>query len=119
MRSLQNFPDHEASPKVVNKHGIHWNVEKLVKNSIEIIVRQRLIAPRRMILQTWQYAKLKKGLRLFLCSPALDEKWWADSGERFCSVRNVQDLLSDRKNSVRTAIWRTFQWANCIFRIEH
>ena len=32
-----------------------------------------------------------------LLQSGLDEKWWADSMECYCFLRNVQDLLSDGK----------------------
>ena len=37
----------------------------------------------------------------------LDEKWWTDSVECYCYLRNIQDLLSDG------AIWRTSNTVWC------
>ena len=44
-----------------------------------------------------------------------DGKWWADSMECSCCLRNVQDRWSDTS---RTAIWKTVQWANNSFSID-
>ena len=35
-----------------------------------------------------------KGHLRYCCK---DEKWWADSMECYCYLRNIQDLLSDGK----------------------
>ena len=43
-------------------------------------------------------------------------KWWADSVECYCYLRDVQDLLSDLKH-LKTAIRRTFQCLRNSFRI--
>ena len=45
-----------------------------------------------------QYAELiKEGTSAVLLQSGLDEKWWADSMECYCYLRNIQDLLSDGK----------------------
>ena len=36
-------------------------------------------------------------LSAILLQSGLDERWWSDSLERYCSLRNVQDLLADGK----------------------
>ena len=42
-------------------------------------------------------ATIKEGTSAVLLQSGLDKKWWADSMECFCYLRNVQDLLSDGK----------------------
>ena len=39
----------------------------------------------------------KEGTSAVLLQSGLDEKWWADSMECYCYLRNVQDLLADGK----------------------
>ena len=39
--------------------------------------------------------RVKKGTSSVLLQSGLDERWWADSVECFCYLRNVQDLLAD------------------------
>ena len=39
----------------------------------------------------------KEGTSAVLLQSGLDEKWWADSMECYCYLRNVQDLLGDGK----------------------
>ena len=39
--------------------------------------------------------RVKEGTSAVLLQSGLDEKWWADSMECYCYLRNIQDLLSD------------------------
>ena len=41
--------------------------------------------------------RVKEGTSAVLLQSGLDENWWADSMECFSYLRNIQDLLSDRK----------------------
>ena len=41
--------------------------------------------------------RVREGTSAVLLQSGLDEKWWADSMECCCYLRNVQDLLADRK----------------------
>ena len=41
--------------------------------------------------------RVKEGTSAVLLQSGLDEKWWADSMECCCYLRNIQDLLSDGK----------------------
>ena len=41
--------------------------------------------------------RVKEGTSALLLQSGLDEKWWTDSSECKCSLRNVQDLLADGK----------------------
>ena len=41
--------------------------------------------------------RVKEGTSAVLLQSGLDEKWWADSIECFCYLRNIRDLLSDGK----------------------
>ena len=38
---------------------------------------------------------MKEGTSAVLLQSGLDEKWWADSMDCYCYLRNIQDLLSD------------------------
>ena len=40
---------------------------------------------------------IKAGTSAVLLQSSLDEKWWADSMESYCCLRNIQDLLSEGK----------------------
>ena len=51
---------------------------------------------------------MKEGTSAVLLQSRLDEKnWWADSMECYTYLRDIQDLWSDGKNSIRKAFWRT------------
>ena len=41
--------------------------------------------------------RIKEGTSAVLLHSGLDEKWWADSMDCYCYLRNIQDLLSDGK----------------------
>ena len=41
--------------------------------------------------------RIKEGASAVLLQSGLDEKWWAESMECYCYLRNIQDLLSDGK----------------------
>ena len=41
--------------------------------------------------------RIKEGTSAVLLQSGLDEKWWADSMECYCYLRNIQDLLCDGK----------------------
>ena len=41
--------------------------------------------------------RIKKKTSAVLLQSGLDEKWWADSIECYCYLRNIQDLFSDGK----------------------
>ena len=41
--------------------------------------------------------RIKEGTSAVMLQSGLDEKWWADSMESCCNLRNMQDLLSDGK----------------------
>ena len=41
--------------------------------------------------------RVKEGASAVLLQSELDDRWWSDSMECCCSLRNVQDLLADGK----------------------
>ena len=41
--------------------------------------------------------RVREGTSVVLWQSGLNEKWWADSMECYCYLRNIQDLLSDGK----------------------
>ena len=49
--------------------------------------------------------RVKEGTSAVLLQSGRDEKLWADSKETY--LRNIQDLLSDGKNPIREAFWKT------------
>ena len=53
-------------------------------------------------------SRVKEGTSAVLLQSGLNESWWAGSMECYIFLRNYQDLLSDKKDSVRNAFWRTF-----------
>ena len=44
-----------------------------------------------------------------LLQSGLDEKWWADSMECYCDLRNVQDLLADGKTPYEKRFGESFE----------
>ena len=79
------------------KQTIPWNLPKLVKIFPGIIVRQRRTDRRQNGIAERAVRIIKEGTSAVLLQSGLDEKWWANSMECHCYLRNIQDLLSDEK----------------------
>ena len=56
-------------------------------NAKEVVISERAVR------------RVKEGTSAVLLQSGLDEKWWGDSVECGCYLRNVQDLLADGKTS--------------------
>ena len=52
--------------------------------------------------------RAKEGTSAVLLQSGLDEKWWADSMECYCYLRNIQDLLSDGKTPYQRRLSEPF-----------
>ena len=53
--------------------------------------------------------RIKEGTSAELPQSGLDEKWWADSVECYCHLRNVQDLLADGKTPYESRFEEPFK----------
>ena len=106
-RSLRNFPEPSEKSKVIETDSsleFGKSYEELWWNHCTSTLHRsetKGIAERAV-------RRIKEGISAVLLQSGLDEKWWADSVECYCYLRNVQDLLSG-ENTSRTAIWRTIQ----------
>ena len=67
--------------------------QNLVKNCRGIIVCQ---PPHRSETNAIAERRVRR-VKCLLLQSSLDNGWWDDSMERYCYLRNVQDLLSERK----------------------
>ena len=95
-RSLQKFLKPERKPKVIHTDNsiefgkacedLAWNHCTSTRHRSET----KGIADRAV-------RRVKEGTSAVLLQSGLDDKWWADSMECYCYVRNIQDLLSDGK----------------------
>ena len=52
---------------------------------------------------------VKEGTSAVLLQSGLDEKWWTDSMVCYCYLRNIQDLLSDRKTLYERRFGKPFE----------
>ena len=86
---------------------IPWNLADPVKIFPGIVVRRHHTDPKQNGIAERAIRRVKEGTSAVLLQSSLDEKWWADSMECYCYLRNIQDLLSDGENTSWTAIWRT------------
>ena len=92
-KSLMKFMEPTRKPKVIYTDGslefdksceeLSWNHCASTPHCSET---NRLLRER--------YAGLKKGHLLYCCNQVWMEKWWTDSMECYCYLRNIQDLLS-------------------------
>ena len=68
---------------------IHWNFENLVKIYHDITAHQYLIDPRQMA-SLKEPSDEKEDTSAVLLQSGVDERWWSDSVECHCYLRNVQ-----------------------------
>ena len=54
--------------------------------------------------------RIKEGTSAVLLQTGLDEKWWADSMECNCNLRNIQDLVSDGKTPYERRFGVPLKW---------
>ena len=60
--------------------------------------------------------RIKEGTSTVLLQSGQNEKWWADSMECCCNLRNIQDLLSDGKTPYERRFGETFKGPIIPFR---
>ena len=115
-RSLHKFLEPNRKPKVIyndNSLGRGTSCEDLSWNHCTSTPHRSEtngIAERAV-------RRIKERTSAVLLQSGLDEKWWADSMECYCYLRNVQDLLADGKTRryrkvsrelVSTQYWNRF-----------
>ena len=86
-RSLQKFLEPDRKPKVIYTD----NSLEFGKAFEDLSWNHCTSSPHRS--ETNGIA-VKEGTSAVLLQSGLDEKWWADSMECYCCLRNIQDLLS-------------------------
>ena len=95
-KSLQKYLEPKVSPKVIYTHNflefgkswedLSWNHCASTPHRSETNgIAERAIR------------RIKEGTFAVLLQSGLDEKWWADSMECYCYLRNIRDLLWDWK----------------------
>ena len=95
-KSLQKFLEPTRKPKVIYTdislefgkacEDLSWNHCTSTPHRSETnVIAERAVR------------RVKEGTSAVLLQSGLDEKWWADSMECCCYLRNIQDLLSDGK----------------------
>ena len=52
---------------------------------------------------------MKEGTFAVLLQPGPGNEWWSDSMECYCYLRNIQDLLSDRKRPYEKRFGQPFK----------
>ena len=53
--------------------------------------------------------RVKEGTSMVFLPSGLDEKWWSDSLECYCYLRNVQDLLAEGKTPYERRFAESFE----------
>ena len=93
-KSLQKFLEPRRKPKVVHTD----NSPEFGKSCEELSWNHCASTPRRSetnAIADRAVRRIKEGTSAVLFQSDLDEKWWADSMECHCYLRNIQDLFSD------------------------
>ena len=107
-RSLRKFLKLSEKPKVIYID----NLLKFCKACEELSWNHCTSTPHRS--QTNGFAekavrRIMEETSAVLLRSGLDEKWWADSMECYCYLRNVPDLLSDRKTPYERRLGEPFK----------
>ena len=107
-RSLQKFLEPDRKPKVIYTDNslefgkacedLSWNHCTSTPHRSET----NAIAERAV-------RRAKEGTSAVLLQSGLDEKWWADSMECYCYLRNIQVLLSDGKTPYERRFGKPFK----------
>ena len=95
-RSLQKFLEPNRKPKVKNTD----NSLEFRKCCEDLSWNHRTSTPHRSEtngIAERAVRRVKEGTSAVFLQSGLDEKWWVDSMECYCYLRNIQDLLSDGK----------------------
>ena len=96
-KDFTKVPRAVAKTECYKNEQFRWNLSNLVKIHHGIIEHQHRTDPRRMLLLKKRYAEKRKDLQQYCRNLAWMEKWWADSTECYCNLRNALDLLADGK----------------------
>ena len=107
-RSLQKFLEPERNPKVIYTDNslefgkacedLSWNHYTSTPHRSETsVIAERAVR------------RVKEGTSAVLLQSGLDEKWWADSMERYTFLRNVTDLSSDGKTPYKRRFGQPFK----------
>ena len=107
-KSVQKFLEPSEKPKVIyidNSSEFGKSCEELFwshRNSTPYLSETNGIAERAV-------RRVEEGTSAVLLQSGLDEKWWADSMECCCYLRNVQDLLAVGKTSYERRFGEPFK----------
>ena len=96
VRSLRKFLEPSNKPKVIYTD----NSLEFGKSYEELSWNHRASTPYRSEtngIAERAIRRIKEGTAAVLVQSGSDEKWWSDSVECYCYLRNIQDLLADGK----------------------
>ena len=97
-KSLQKFLEPTRKPKVIHTD----NSLECCKSCEDVSWNHCTSTPHRSEtngIAERAVRRIKEGTSAVRLQSGLDEKWWADSMECYCYLRNIQDLLSDGKTA--------------------
>ena len=69
-----------------------WTLAKPLESYPGFTLHLRLTAPKQNGVAERAVRRIKEGTSAVLLQSGLDEKWWADSMECYCYLRDVQDF---------------------------
>ena len=80
---------------------LHWQLLRIWQSCEELSWNHCTSTPHRSEtngIAEWAVRGVKEGTSAVPLQSGLDNEWWADSMECYTYLRNIQDLLSDRKS---------------------
>ena len=101
---LQQFFEPKSRSKVTFILTNHWYLAKLVTICAGISVHRPLTVQKQSGIAERAVRRIHEGTSAVLLQSGLDEHWSADSMEWYYHLRNMQDRLSDGKNTIRKAL---------------
>ena len=107
-KGLLKFLETSHKPRVIYTVITHWNVEKCEDPAWH----HRTSTPHRSEtndIAERVFRRVKEGTSAVLLQSGFDGRWWSDSVECYCCLRNVQDLLTDGKTLYKRRFGESFK----------
>ena len=104
-KNLRKFPENVAEAKCYS-YVHYYNLASIVKNYHGVIEQLHLIAQKQAEVQNEPYVEQRKRHQPYQGNLDRMNKWWLDSMQCYCCLRDDQDFLADGKSQNERRCWR-------------